>query len=70
MPSESSRFAVEFFRFNEIEMASVGGMLADPAAILTSKLFSSDVLAILLEFFAAQDVQGPAEYLAPIAEVR
>ncbi|CAL1704800.1 unnamed protein product [Somion occarium] len=53
MPSESSRFAVEFFRFNEIEMASVG-----------------DVLAILLEFFAAQDVQGPAEYLAPIAEIQ
>lgn len=29
MSSESSRFAMEFFRFNEVEMASIAGMFAD-----------------------------------------
>ncbi|KAK7693573.1 hypothetical protein QCA50_003142 [Cerrena zonata] len=53
MSPKSTRFAVEFFRFNEVEMASV-----------------AEVLNILLEFFAAQDTQGPAEYLAPIVEIQ
>ncbi|KAL4248135.1 RNA polymerase II holoenzyme cyclin-like subunit [Abortiporus biennis] len=48
----TSRFAVEFFKFNEIELASV-----------------RDALSILLEFYAAQDLQGSTEYLATIGSI-
>lgn len=68
--SETTRFAVEFFRFNEIEMASVGGMFADHLMGALTDHLNLEVLTVLLEFFAAQDTQGPAEYLAPIVEVR
>ncbi|THH32141.1 hypothetical protein EUX98_g2054 [Antrodiella citrinella] len=53
MSSQSARYAVEFFMFNEIQLASLG-----------------EALTILLEFYAAQDTQGAAEYLADIASVR
>ncbi|EPQ58145.1 cyclin-like protein [Gloeophyllum trabeum ATCC 11539] len=47
-----SRFAIEHFAFNEVELAGV-----------------ADALAILLEFYNAQDVSGSAEYLQPVVAV-
>lgn len=51
-------------------MASVGGMFADHLMGALTDHLNLEVLTVLLEFFAAQDTQGPAEYLAPIVEVR
>ncbi|TFK54909.1 cyclin-like protein [Heliocybe sulcata] len=48
----ASRFAIEHFAFNEVELAGV-----------------ADALAILLEFYNAQDVTGSADYLQPVVAV-
>ncbi|KAH8099487.1 cyclin-like protein, partial [Cristinia sonorae] len=52
LSSQSARYAVEYFKFNEVELSSLG-----------------EAIAIILEFYAAQDTQGSAEYLASIASI-
>ncbi|EMD38513.1 hypothetical protein CERSUDRAFT_113694 [Gelatoporia subvermispora B] len=48
----NSRFAIEHFGFNEMELASV-----------------ADVLRIILEFYAAQDIHHAAEHLSAVATI-
>ncbi|KII88538.1 hypothetical protein PLICRDRAFT_41708 [Plicaturopsis crispa FD-325 SS-3] len=49
---DASRYAIEYFGFNEVELEGV-----------------SETLAILLEFYNAQDVQGAASHLSSIIDV-
>ncbi|KAI1795966.1 cyclin-like protein [Ganoderma leucocontextum] len=51
-PTGFSRRAVEFFGFNEMELANV-----------------ADTLSILLEYYAAQDLQGSSEFLTALASI-
>lgn len=68
-PCPDSRFALEFFNFNEMELASLSGMpiLASCWQRLTKP--DTEALTILLEFYAAQDLGGSFDYLADLAAV-
>ena len=68
-PPEASRFAIEHFDFNELDLVSVAGSSASLRFTLTLMYrIPTEVLNIILEFYAAQDLQT-ASHLAHVAAV-
>ena len=68
-PPEASRFAIEHFGFNEVDLVSVAG-LSVSLRFMTTLMYRTraEVLNIILEFYAAQDLQT-ASHLAHVAAV-
>ena len=69
-PPEASRFAIEHFGFNEVDLVSVAGS-SIPFRFIPTLIHQvpTEVLNIILEFYAAQDLQM-ASHLAHVAAVR
>jgi cyclin K len=68
---DASRYAIEHFNFNEAERSCVsGGCLYIHIPTMADLRPPLEALSILLEFYAAQDIDGTAPHLGQIAAVR
>ncbi|CCL99142.1 uncharacterized protein FIBRA_01157 [Fibroporia radiculosa] len=66
---DASRFAVEFFAFNEVDLVNVAGSCLSSSIEVAYSISPADALTIMLEFYAAQDLQNIAAHLSSVASI-